>query len=161
MKHVGPKPRDWRDRFWEKVDKRDAESCWNWIAGTDLDGYGLLKMGSRKTKRYSGKASRLSYALAYGPIPDGKNVCHRCDNPKCVNPAHLFLGSTLDNIRDMDAKGRRRPVKGEAHGRHKLSDAQVQEIRTALANGVTGYRLAPMYGVSHQHISKIKHGLKR
>ena len=92
--------------FWHRVDK--TGSCWEWLGGKDRDGYGrynLTKSQTLPTKWWG--VHRLSYTLSKGPIPKGMVVCHTCDNPGCCNPDHLFVGTQLDNIKDMDAKGRR------------------------------------------------------
>jgi len=95
------------DRFWTRVDRSaGAEGCWPWVAGKSGCGYGTL--GVNWTDQY---VHRLSYEMNFGPIPDGMCVCHHCDNPPCVNPLHLFLGTVGDNVRDMVQKGRwRRPI---------------------------------------------------
>ena len=95
------------DRFWEKVSKEDG--CWNWVGSTQGFGYGYLHTGD-KTNRKPVSAHRYSWALHNGPIPDGLWVLHKCDNPSCVNPDHLFLGDRTDNMRDCAAKGRVRTV---------------------------------------------------
>ena len=87
------------ERFFEKVEK--TEKCWGWLAGTNKDGYGKFKMRGKTLQ-----AHRLSWVIHNGIIPEGMCVLHHCDNPPCVNPAHLFLGTILDNNRDRDAKGR-------------------------------------------------------
>lgn len=92
-------PKTIEDRFWAKVDRGDG--CWRWTAGCDSSGYGSLKTGQTKVS-----AHRLSWQLHHGPVPPGQNVLHRCDNPRCVRPSHLFLGTQADNIADMLAKGR-------------------------------------------------------
>lgn len=86
--------------FWNHVKKTD--SCWEWLGPKDRDGYGRYNM---KPSRYG--AHRLAYEWIKGPIPPNMVVCHSCDNPSCVNPDHLWIGTQLDNIADMDAKGRR------------------------------------------------------
>jgi len=86
-------------RFFEKINK--TEKCWNWIAGKDKDGYGKIKIDGKMVQ-----AHRASWVIHNGDIPNGMCVLHRCDNPSCVNPEHLFIGTRLDNARDRDVKGR-------------------------------------------------------
>ena len=104
-----------------------SSGCVEWKKTIDTRGYGRLKQGGRS---YS--AHRVSYELSYGYIPCGLCVCHKCDNPKCVNPAHLFLGTTLDNMRDRDIKNRRFTPRGVLHGRSSLNERKVRLIRQFL-----------------------------
>ena len=97
---------DARERFWSKVKK--TEGCWLWMGARDPDGYGSFRVGSRGTH-----AHRIAYALKVGHIPPGLSVLHRCDNPPCVRPDHLFLGTQLDNVNDMAKKGRARKATGD------------------------------------------------
>jgi hypothetical protein len=116
-----------RERFWERVNKDGPEhltlgKCWVWTGYRIEEGYGQLTVNNRPCP-----AHRYSYELHFGKPPDSLCVCHHCDNPPCVNPAHLFLGTNQDNVDDKVAKGR--CLVGERHGRAKLSDDQVREMR--------------------------------
>jgi hypothetical protein len=128
-----------------------ADGCWEWTGATDRNGYGNL--------RWDGKlwgVHRLAYTLLVGPVETGVEVCHRCDNPPCFNPDHLFAGSHLDNMLDAQAKGAL-PGNGnrigEQNGRAKLSEADVRAIRKSTKTQV---RLADDYGVGQPAISAIK-----
>lgn len=143
------------DRFWEKVDKRGPNECWNWKAATLHYGHGSFGgFPSGETQ-----AHRISWTLHHGPIPKGLCVCHKCDNPSCVNPAHLFLGTRADNIYDMMAKGRQVPPRGERCAQHKLTAAQVQDIKEQYATGEVSQRaLAKEFKVGQQQIHRIVSG---
>lgn len=114
-------------------------------------------------------AHRVSWILANGPIPDGQFVCHSCDNPPCVNPEHLFIGSPGDNMRDMHAKGRANPVKGDDHWAAQLTADEVREIRERYVPGMRASRrtgrssveLAHEFGVTYNHIARVAKGKKR
>jgi hypothetical protein len=144
------------ERFWRRVDK--SGDCWVWTGPTIRDGYGRLSVGLRP-QRHHVLAHRLSWQLHFGPIPEGKLVLHRCDNPPCVRPDHLFLGTDLDNKRDCIQKGRARYAKGEANGRAKLTAEQVDVIRTAPR--VRGWQpqLARQFGVTRGLIGNVSRGL--
>lgn len=109
--------------FWNKVIVGKNNECWNWI-GSLVGGYGHFRCG-RKVK----KAHRLSYEEHIGPIPDGFLVMHMCDNPACINPSHLKLGTVFDNNCDRDNKGRHIALKGEDHGMAKNNVAGIKRIR--------------------------------
>lgn len=96
-------------RFWSHVKKLDGDGCWEWTSTLFNDGYASFKMQGKQRR-----SCRVAWELANGPIPDGLFTCHRCDNKLCVRPDHLFLGTALDNTRDMIAKGRN--SRGEKHG---------------------------------------------
>jgi len=139
------------ERFWAKVDQSAGDDgCWNWT-GAKAAGYG--RFGKKSNVRY---AHRFSYELHYGDIPDKMLVCHRCDNPTCVNPKHLFLGTPLDNMRDKVQKGRAKGGKGIRNARNKLTEAQVLTIRDRWAAGEQNKRrLAREFGVCPQQITNI------
>lgn len=133
------------DRFWSRVDK--SGDCWEWQGHTGSAGHGQVKRDGNLLYVH-----RLSYELAFGTIPDGLCVCHRCDNPRCVNPEHFFLGTRADNMRDMWLKGRQRPVTKVA----KVTPTVVREIRRIYAaGGVSQATLAERFGVSQMAISNI------
>lgn len=95
------------ERFWNKVERREADACWLWTGGTARKGYGVFTTGTKRDGSIRHHvASRFSWELHHGTIPDGLYICHSCDNPACVNPAHLWLGTQQDNITDMWQKGR-------------------------------------------------------
>lgn len=144
------------DRFWEKVDK--SGDCWIWMAARNKGGYGQFSMLVRG-KGQMRKAHRVSYELAFGSVPPEMDVCHDCDNPACVNPAHLFLGTHTDNMQDKMAKGRHvpgGPPNGEQNHMAKLTSGKVREIRGLYAAGGTSYmKLGQLFGVSASTISEI------
>lgn len=138
------------DRFLAKVDKpADPDGCWVWTACRLKSGYGQLVVGKGK-REY---AHRVSYRLYVGGIPGGLHVCHRCDNRQCVNPAHLFLGTNADNVRDKVEKGRQ--ARGVTGGMAKLTGADVVAIRERHRSGALQRELAVEYAVGQDQISRI------
>jgi hypothetical protein len=147
------------ERFWEKVDRKGPDDCWEWTASKIKDGYGQICEGIPGCKML--KAHRVSWEIHNGPIPVGEGphgtcVCHRCDNPGCVNPNHLFLGTNADNVRDMVEKGR--VACKEKNGRAKLTEEKVAEIRRDYIKGSRMYgqsALGRKYGVDPTAIRRI------
>jgi hypothetical protein len=165
-------------RFWTHVEKTDT--CWNWTAAlnkTGGTGYGVFNDGISNCVR----AHRFSWELNCGPIPEGLSVLHKCDNRRCVNPGHLFIGTQLDNMRDRNAKGRgpkgetrkhiptgdehwmrRRPdlvPRGNRNGNCKISDEQVAEIRNSPTK--TTRELSVIFGAAPVTIRQIRSGRTR
>lgn len=141
------------DRFWAKVDK--SGDCWIWTAYRNPSGYGW--------GRWDGKARlshRVSYQLATGIDPGDLVVCHRCDNPPCVNPAHLFLGTMADNSADMVAKGRSSHLLGSACGKAKLTDSQVDDILDLRRSGWSLAEIAQRFEIHPSHASRICSGAR-
>jgi len=132
------------ERFWSKVRKGDG--CWEWQASLK-GGYGQFGHG--------GLAHRVSWEMTRGPIPNGLYVCHRCDNRRCVNPDHLFLGTQRDNMSDAARKGR--TAKGERQGHAKLTAAAVAEIRSLHLAGVRQKEIAALFGLAKGHTNRIVH----
>lgn len=96
------------DRFWKKVDRRSNDECWPWLAALDSHGYGQVGF-----KRTTLRSHRVAFHLFFGPFALELSCCHKCDNPKCCNPFHLFLGSHKENMQDMFKKKRRRTIQGK------------------------------------------------
>ena len=147
------------ERFWEKVAKAGPDECWEWTAArAKVPGanHGRINAGGKGSSLV---ASRVSWELHNGPIPDGMAVCHRCDNPPCVNPAHLFLDTVLGNFNDMRAKGRNRAGSHNLRGSQlpiaKLTEEKVLQIRARRASGEQLRPLAESFGVSRSTIEKV------
>lgn len=149
------------DRFWPKVAKGDPDTCWEWTAARDPLGYGFFRMEPGEPMW---RAHRVAWHLTNGAIPDGMLICHRCDNPPCCNPAHMFLGTNADNCADRVAKNRSsRKVThfGEASPKAKLTAAQVAEIRERYAaGGVTQRELGEEFGVGQTQVGRIVRGVR-
>lgn len=143
-------PRNLSDRFLAKVHKTDT--CWLWTGSMRGYGYGKMKVNGEEIA-----AHRVSYANAFGPFDESLFVCHHCDVPSCVNPAHLFLGTHDDNMRDCKEKGRQKTGnhKGPANGRAILSVEQVKSIR---ADTRASHLVALDYGVKPITIRAIRTG---
>lgn len=151
------------NRYWSRVERRGPNDCWNW-QGPLNDGYGSKCWQGKKDK-----AHRVAWQVTYGEIPGSLYVLHTCDNRACCNPSHLWLGTHLDNMDDMTAKGRRargetfrqslRPYNrhGERNGRSKLTAKDADDIR-CLANLFSAPVVAKWYGVSHPSIYRVWYG---
>lgn len=136
-------------RFWSKVQRTGPDECWLWQAHRTRSGYGHFSTWVSDHNKVT-VAHRMAWTLTNGAIPAGLCVCHRCDNPPCCNPSHLFLGTQRENIADMDAKGRAHRVRlpGSKNHQAKLTEALVVDIRRCHGRGETAVALAKQYGVS-------------
>lgn len=128
--------------------------CWDWKKKKFGAGYGFIQKGRNK----SILAHRASWMIHHGPIPDGLWVLHKCDNPTCTNPEHLFLGNRKDNTDDMIKKGRKNPLMGTKHPNVKLLAYQVIEIRQLIKEGISQRQLGKKYKVSPSTIQNIADG---
>lgn len=160
------------ERFWSKVRIFLPSECWEWQCGRNSQGYGAFKLWGRQLP-----AHRVAYALTHTSTPSDLWVCHRCDNPPCCNPLHLFLGTPFDNTSDMMAKGRNvftpcdsskfnigewraknLPFAGSSHPAAKITEETVKDIKSALSNGASGVDCAMRFGCSVHTVSNIKLG---
>lgn len=145
----GPSGKTAEQRFWEKVDK--AGECWIWMAYRNSDGYGMFKA----TAYHLVSAHRYIYEQECGPIPDGHYVCHTCDVPACVNPAHLFVGTQKENVNDMFSKRRDPKSRGTLYHpwNAKLTPEEVLSIRSSTLHPT---ELAHKYNVHWRTIYRIR-----
>ena len=149
-------PRD--VRFWDCVDKKADDECWEWKAGSHKTGYGLIHYKKVEGKFSGGcRAHRFSFELHNErPIESGKHILHSCDNRKCVNPHHLREGTNAENMADMVERKRSPNNKGAKNPNVRLTDDQVREIREKWSvGGITQTKLAEEYKVNQTQISKI------
>lgn len=144
----------------KRMSNIDEDGCWIWTGCVQSNGYARVNIGNRKIIG----AHRASYMAFNGDIPDGADVCHKCDVRNCVNPDHLFIGTRKENMEDCVKKGRQAkrgpdgklpPMHGENTNFHKLKEHQVIEIRNMIDNGVKKKDIAVMFGVSVDNIRRI------
>lgn len=135
------------ERFWNKVAK--SESCWEWNSASDSSGYGRFHYNGRLDS-----AHRVSWILKYGPVHKGMLVLHKCDNRKCVNPSHLFLGTHKDNMQDMAKKGRH----GIPTHSNKLNSSDVIQIYKLRDSGLLQREIALIFGISQKQVRRILSG---
>lgn len=144
------KPEKFKEHFEARLMRNSETGCLEWTGGKLRAGYGRVRVGEK-----SHLAHRVAFALANGPIPSEQCVCHRCDNPSCCNPDHLFLGSQSENVTDMWKKGRAYDRTGSKNSSAKLTEDDVREIRRLKAEGAVQADLAKRFGVSTVAISLI------
>ena len=160
--HPGPKRRSIMDRFMEKVSvPKIVSHCWIWNGKKDRKGYGLMYAYRENGKPFNTGAHRIAWSLFRGKIEPGKIICHHCDVPDCVNPAHLFMGTYKDNVDDMDNKGRRVSCRcpGEKNGGCKTNQEIVLKIKDDYKSGkYSQEQIGSFYGLKQSQISRIIRG---
>lgn len=140
-------------RLWSRVKPNADTECWEWLALKDKDGYGRFYIGKKNLL-----AHRVAYAAYYKIDPGNLLVCHRCDNPSCVNPAHLWLGSNADNLADMKNKGRSHSCRGERGSRTVLTPSDVYQIRELVSSGLTHRQAGRAVGIGKSQVGRIMRG---
>lgn len=151
----------WTDATWARfiarIDRRGDDECWTWTAGMFSNSYGQFRLGAHKVR-----AHRAYYARVVGPIPDGLRVLHRCDNPPCCNPSHLFLGTDADNAADRSAKGRSSrngcSQPGERNPAAKIDSTAAATVRALRESGNTMRSIAERVGISQSQVCNIVAG---
>lgn len=142
------------ERFFESFEKLSTTDCWEWTSYKANFGYGKLRANGREVR-----AHRFSYEYFVGPIPNGLCVLHKCDNPPCVNPKHLYIGTKRDNARDMIERGRayQPPTQGEYNSQAKLHDGDIHVIRYLVECGLKQTHVANFLGISKHQVNSIVH----
>lgn len=141
-------------RFHNSYTINSTTQCWEWNLALSVDGYGRCYFNNVNVR-----AHRLSYELHYGTFPRHLSVCHKCDNPKCVNPTHLFLGTVQDNMKDKRVKGRSKGInRGVLNGSAKLSDEDVETIRHLATTNLYQWQIASIFNITQSHVCRILKG---
>ncbi len=143
-----------QERFDAKYIPEPNSGCWLWDGAMDADGYGRISAHGKS----SALAHRVSYELHLGPVPEGMCICHKCDVPGCVNPQHLFAGTSSDNAMDRNAKDRQFDTRGSGNGRANLSESDIPGIRSRIAAGESPAKIARDHGVTRRVIWLVKTG---
>lgn len=141
-------------RFEYLFKKNEKNNCWEWLKSTNKKGYGYFQINALPAF----PAHRVSYELYKGEIPEGMCVCHSCDNPKCVNPDHLWLGTIKENNLDRDKKGRNAQPRGEKHGMCKISEDTAKLIKLKIQNEESLIRISKELNVPYTTVNNIKQG---
>ena len=150
-----------RLKYNKRVDRRSVEECWPWQGAISVaGGYGRIRLGGTRQHPKMAYAHRLALLFANGDLEDQRMACHRCDNPRCVNPNHLYFGTQAENVQDMDARGRRvnKQPKGSQHGLSRLTENEVRQIRLLTASGATAKALSEKFKISLVQTYHIRSG---
>lgn len=140
-------------RLSARIERRGPDECWPWTGGLFSAGYGRMSVNNR-----SRPTTRLLWQIVHGPIPPGYLICHHCDNRRCMNMRHWFLGTQLDNARDKVSKGRMPSFAGERNGYAKLTADDVRAIRSAATSGMFHADIAADFGVSASCVRAVVSG---
>lgn len=140
------------ERFWSKVNIKSDTECWEWTGSKSKKGYGLFDARCGESR-----AHRVSWMFSFGNVPNGVFVLHSCDNPSCVNPNHLFLGSAKDNTQDMIRKSRDSLI-GSKNSQAKLSEVSIVEIKTLYQSGISISKISSLFNVVYETIWDIVNG---
>jgi hypothetical protein len=161
-KRNGPIPLPPAARFWKHVAVAEPDACWEWTGAKypPPNAYGFMSAGVFYGAKKFVKAHRVSWEIANGPVPDGLNILHKCDNQGCVNPAHLYAGTQQQNVRDraVRRRGKEHRQNGSANDNAKLTDAQIVAVRELRKAGQSQMDISRMFGMSQSQISKILNG---
>lgn len=144
--------KDFFEKYGERINISNRDECWEWKGATISAGYGH---GNRNGKHFY--AHRASYESKFGPIPKGLMVRHKCDNPPCVNPSHLEVGTNMDNVNDCHSRGRARRAVGEDASKAKLTASEVIEIRSLVSDGMSQSEAGRKFKINHRTINAIVH----
>lgn len=147
-------PHEAFDERWEE----DADGCWIWTGPVFNHGYGHFSI-THGSAKWVTTAHRASYIMSHGEIPDGMYVCHRCDKPLCVNPAHLFIGTPQENTQDSISKGRFHKASGERNAKAKITEEDVHAILAMHESGMSAAQIAKSFKIGGQSVRNIIRGI--
>lgn len=138
--------------FWNNINKKSPTECWEWQKGKNKDGYGQFKFMGRNQSTH-----RVAFFIEYGEFDKKLCVCHKCDNPTCCNPNHLFLATSAENTQDKVLKGRHKVPCGEKNGQSKLFDKDIIKIRNLYSRNMPQSIIAKLFNLHQSNVHHIVH----
>lgn len=138
------------DKFWSNVQKGNPDECWIWIGSPSGNGYGQLRF-----EGVTYRSNVLSYLINKGNIPARMYICHTCDNPICVNPNHLFVGTPSDNAKDRQQKGRGRPMDGENNSNNRFTKESIIQMRSMFQKGYLCNEIAHIFDTNPEYVRNV------